>query len=72
MNILLDTARDEIQNSSFIISDYFTQPWHNLIFPSKYRVKNAEFLHPSPITSATSHTDIHKYTQTLPLTDKLG
>lgn len=38
---MLDTARDEIPNSSFIISEHFTQLWHNRssFCPSTHRQK---------------------------------
>lgn len=41
MKTLLDTARDEILNSSFLISEHFTQLWHNLssFCPSTQRQK---------------------------------
>lgn len=62
--------RDEIR-MLFCIFQYFFQL--GTIFISTYVVKNGGFsTQISSLDLITSHTDIHKYTQTLPLSDKLG
>lgn len=48
----------------------FLPTWHNLYI--HVRSKERWIFHPNLITCTTSHTDIHKYTQTSPLSDKLG
>lgn len=48
----------------------FLPTWHNLYI--HVCSKERWIFHPNLITCTTSHTDIHKYTQTSPLSDKLG
>lgn len=61
--------RDEIR-TLFCNLPVILPTWHNLCV--HVRSKERWIFHPNLITCTTSHTDIHKYTQTLPLSDKLG
>lgn len=56
--------------NAFLYFPVFLPTWHNLYI--HVRSKERWIFHPNLITCTTSHTDIHKYTQTLPLSDKLG